>query len=220
MARDSRSSRASRNTPPRRRKTASVFSRPRRSAYEFKPDSAGTSWLKRLYLTKLQRLNMLKWGLYALVCVLMLVIQDVIMSKFSFFGSTTDLVPAAILLITVLVGSEYGSIFVLVASTFYWFSGSAPGAYCVALLCFFGIFATLFRQFHWQRNLGSIVVCAGVALILYELGVFLAGILLGLTLWIRFFRFLITALMTCLILLPLYPLVYKIGQIGGEPWKE
>jgi len=224
MARDSRSSRASRNTrsrqPARRRRTDSVFSRPRRRAYEFKPDSTGTSWLKRLYLTKLQRLNLLKWSLYALVCVLMLVIQDVIMSHFSFFGATTDLAPAAILLITVLVGSEYGSIFVLIASTFYWFSGSAPGAYSIALLCFFGIFATLFRQFHWRRGLGSIVVCAGIALILYELGVFLAGILLGLTSWIRLHRFLITGVMTCLILLPLYPLTYKIGQIGGEPWKE
>ena len=220
MARDSRSSRASRNTQPRRRKTASVFSRPRRSAYEFKPDSAGTSWLKRLYLTKLQRLNMLKWGLYALVCVLMLVIQDVIMSKFSFFGATTDLVPAAILLITVLVGSEYGSIFVLVASTFYWFSGSAPGPYVIAVITFLTIAATLFRQAYWHRSRGAILLCACCAMMLYEVGTFGGAIFMKLTRWDRIGRFLLSGLYGCALMVPLYPLMHKFGSIGGHTWKE
>lgn len=225
MAKNTRNSRASGSGRNRRsgrtaKRSSSIVSRSRRRKYEFKPDEKGASWLKRLYLTRLQRLTLLKWGLYALVCVLLLVIQDVIMSRLSFYGATTDLVPAAILLITVLVGSEYGSIFVLTASTLYWCAGSSPGAYCIALMCFFGIFATLFRQVYWRRGFSSTVLCAGVALMLYELSVFLAGMLMGLTLWDRVFRFLLTGAMSWLIMLPLYPLAYKIGQIGGEPWKE
>ena len=217
-SRNSRNARSS--SASRRRRSGSAFSQPLRRKYEFKPDAKGATWLKKLYLTKLQRLNLLKWSLYGLLCVFLLVIQDVIMSRFSFFGATTDLVPMAVLLITVLVGSEYGSVFVLVASTIYWFSGSAPGAYIIAIMSFFGIFATLLRQMNWRRGLGSIVLCAGGALLLYELGVFLAGILMGLTRWDRIGIFLLTTLLSWILMVPLYPLTYKIGQIGGEPWKE
>lgn len=192
----------------------------RRRKYEFKPDAKGASILKRLYLTRLQRLTLLKWGLYALVCLLCLVVQDVIMSGFSFFKATTDLVPMAVLLITVLVGSELGSVFVLTASTIYWFSGSAPGAYCIALMTFLGIAASLFRQSFWRRGFGSTVLCAGVALVLYEIGIFAVGIFLGLTLWSRIGIFVLTALMSWIVMVPLYPLAYKIGTIGGESWKE
>ena len=190
-----------------------------RKKNEFKPD-AGTGILKNLYMTKLQRLNVLKWTLYALLCVLLLVVQDVIMSRVSILGATTDLTCAGILLITVLVGSEYGSIFVLIASTLYWFSGSAPGAYCIALLSFTGILVTLFRQVYWRQGFSSTVICAGTALMVYEIGIFLAGMLLGLTRWYRFYRFVLTGLMSWATMLPLYPLCFKIGLIGGQPWKE
>lgn len=215
-SRTSGSRRTNRNSP----RSGSAFNQPLRRKYEFKPDSKGPSWLKKLYLTRLQRLNLLKWGLYGLLCVFLLVIQDVIMSRVSIFGATTDLAPMAILLITVLIGSEYGSTFVLIASALYWFSGSAPGAYVIALLTFFGIFGTLFRQLNWRRGLGSTVITAGGTLVLYELGVFLAGILMGLTRWDRIGIFISTALLSWIIMVPLYPLTYKIGQIGGEPWKE
>lgn len=192
----------------------------KRRTYEFKPDAKGPGFLKKLYMTRLQRLNLLKWSLYGLLCVFLVVIQDVIMSRVTIFGTTTDLGAAAILLITILIGSEYGSVFVLVASTVYWLSGSAPGAYCIALMTFIGIFATLLRQLFWRRGLGSTVICAGLALMAYEIGVFLAGMLLGLTLWSRFGAFVTTGLLSWAVMVPLYPLTYKIGLIGGEPWKE
>ena len=203
-----------------RRRSEGLFSRLRQPKYEFRPDTLGSGWLKRLYMTRLQRLNILKWFLYALLCVLLLVLQDVILSRFQVLGATTDLAPAAILLISVLVGAEYGSIFVLVASTLYWFSGSAPGAYCIALLCFASIAVSLFRQAYWRRGFSSTVLCAGVALMVYEAGVFLAGILLGLTQWGRFYRFALTGAMSWAVMIPLYPLCFKIGLIGGQPWKE
>jgi hypothetical protein len=55
---------------------------------------------------------------------------------------------------------------------------------------------------------------------MYEIGVFAAGIFLGLTLWSRFGIFFLTGLMSWIIMVPLYPLAYKIGLIGGETWKE
>ena len=186
---------------------------------EFKPD-ARAGILKNLYITKKQWLNLLRWFLYALLCAVMLVIQDTMMSRVSFYGITTDLAPMIILLITVLVGTDCGSVFVLAASVVYFYSGSAPGAYCIALLTIPGILATMIRQVFWRRGLRSTVLCAGLALMLYEIVLFGIGVITGLTLWNRALIFVFTGLVSWALMMPLYPLVYRIGKIGGEPWKE
>ena len=190
-----------------------------RRKQEFNPDAQGAP-LKKLHLTRQQRLTILKWALYAFVCVFFLVVQDVVMSRFSLFGATTDLAAGVILLITVLIGVENGSLFVLIASVLYVFSGSAPGIYSIATLTFLGVAAALLRQLYLRRGTSTIVLCAGLALLAYEMATFLIGIFLGLTYWGRAGVFVLTAGLTTLVLFPLYPLVYKIGLIGGATWKE
>jgi len=144
----------------------------------------------------------------------------VLMSQFSIFGATTDLPACGILLITVLEGTEIGSIFVLIASTLYYFSGNAPSAFCIGLMTAFGIGATLFRQMFWHRSKGSIILCSAIALTAYELGLFVVGIGSELTHWGRLPSFVLTAVFSCLVLIPLYSLIHKIGLIGGNTWKE
>ncbi len=187
---------------------------------EFRPDKRELTWLKALYLTRLQRLQILRWTLYSAVCLFMLVIQDVIMSRISIFGSTTDLAVSAILLITLIEGSESGSIFVLIASLVYFFSGSSPGAFVVASLSFLGILATLFRQMYLHRNFGSVFLCAGGALVFHELISFVAGLAMGYTMFSRASVFALMGLMSWIAMLPLYPLVSAISKIGGQPWRE
>lgn len=195
--------------------------RVRRTIYpEFKPDTSGVSPFKSLRFTRLQWLQLLRWVAYIGVCVLCLVVQDTIMSRIVIFGGTTDLAVAAMLLITVIEGCDVGSVFILIASTIYYFSGSAPGPYCVGLLTIFGLFASLFRQSVWHRSRGSIVLCAALAAIVYEIGLHVVGMFLGLTLWYRFPRFLVTGLLTAAVMFPLYAIIHRIGQIGGYTWKE
>ena len=126
--------------PARRRRPGNEMSltelfrkRREKDLAEFKPDATSATWVKTMKLTQQQQLRLTKWGLYILTVVLSLVIQDVVMSQFSFFGATTDLPVCAILLITVIEGTEIGSLFVLVASTLYFFSGSTPGPYVSAI---------------------------------------------------------------------------------------
>jgi len=191
-----------------------------RRAAEFKPDAKVSTLGKTLRMTQLQRLRLTKWVLYVLTVVLSLVVQDVLMSQFSIFGATTDLAVCAILLITVIEGSEVGSIFVLIASVLYYFSGSAPGAYSIALLTFLGIGASLLRQMYLHRSRGSVILCSAVAVTGYELGLFVVGLFNELTRFSRLIPFVLTAALSCLALIPLYSLIYKIGMIGGNTWKE
>lgn len=210
--------------PARRAKErtlAELFRRnQRKNRNEFRPDPTASTWLKTRKLTRQQKLRLLKWVLYALIVMMCLVIQDVIMSQFRLFGATTDLAVGAIVLITVIEGTEVGSLFVLIASTLYWFSGSAPTPICIALMTAFGIGATMFRQMFWHRSRGTLTLCACLALTAYELGLFVTGVMQGLTYFGRLPSFLLTSAYTCLVMIPLYTLVYKTGLIGGNTWKE
>ena len=188
--------------------------------YEFKPDPKGTNFLKRLYMTRLQRLTILKWAVYAMTGMLLLVIQDVIMSEVRISGATTDLPVAFILLVGIYEGLENGSVFTLAASLFYWFSGSAPTPICVALLCVLVILIGLFRQLYWHRSFGSIALCVSIAIMLYEMALFVVGLMMGLTIIPRVSIFALTGGFTCITMLPMYPLVRTISKIGGESWNE
>lgn len=188
--------------------------------YEFRPDRTQGSLLSKLYLTKKQRLSLLKWFLFTLVLLTLSVIQDVILCRATLFGAATDLVPCAILMICVILGAETGSVFSLVAAAMYQFSGTAPGYHIIVLIPLLGICAAMFRQGYLRRSFSAEVLCAGLATLLYELALFVLGIFLGYTAIFRVGSFLITAAMSLAVNMALYPLYCVIGKIGGEPWKE
>ena len=197
-----------------------AFMKRRKDSVDFKPDAKVSTWAKTSQLTALQRLRLLKWTLYAAVIVLSLVVQDVVMSQLNLLGGTTDLPVAFILLVGLYEGLENGSVFTLVASLIYWFSGSAPTPVCVGLLCALNIFIGLFRQMYWNRSFGSLTLCAGISIMLYEMLLFALGLFQGLTIMDRVGVFALTGAFTCITMLPMYPLVRVISKIGGESWRE
>ena len=69
----------------------------RRRKNEFRQDTFRKDILGKLLLTKRQRQTFLRWFLFATVCVVALIVQDVIMSRVRIFDTTTDLVPCCIL---------------------------------------------------------------------------------------------------------------------------
>ena len=188
--------------------------------YEFKPDKKQATFLKRLYMTRLQRLQLLKWVLLCAACVGALVIQDVIMSRIHISGATTDLAVCMILLIGLYEGTENGSLFALIASIVYLFSGSAPGPYVIALLTILGVIVAILRQSYLRYSFGSIYLGAVVAVILYEIALFLTGLFLAHTTAGAFPNFLLTGGLGAIVIPVLYPIFTAIGKIGGETWKE
>ena len=188
--------------------------------YEFKPDKQGTSLLSKLYLTQLQRQALLKWALYALVLLVLSLLQDVILCRLSIFGATTDLVPAAILLITVMLGAETGCVFALVSACLYQFSGSAPGYHVIAILTLLGTGASMFRQSYLQRSYNATMLCSGLALVLYEIIIYAVSLVAGLTVLSRLPALLFTVGLSLISLPILHPILCSIEKIGGETWKE
>jgi hypothetical protein len=188
--------------------------------YEFRPDKPLVSWVSKLHLTKLQRGALLKWSMYALLLLALSILQDVVLCRFRLFNATSELLPCAIVLITVMEGSHAGSLFALISSCLYVFSGSAPGAYSLILITFLAIFVCIFRQGFLQKGFAAAMLCTVFAVVVYEAATFVIGLVLGLTFPERWFGFAVTAGFSTLAAPILYPIVLSISAIGGESWKE
>ena len=191
-----------------------------RRKYEFRPDRPQVSFLNKLYLTRQQRFTILRWLLHSLLLVVLSLIQDVVMCQANIFTATTDLVPCAIILMCVQLGAERGSIFSLIAAVLYKFTGTAPDYYVIALIPVLGITAAALRQSFFRRSFSSVILCASVATMAYEIAVFAFGLLFEHTVSMRFFRFLITGGLSLLIYPLLYPATKAIEKIGDRTWKD
>lgn len=187
---------------------------------EFKSDKPYSNFWKRLFLTKKQRKGLLKWTLYSVLLIFLALLQDVVLCKMRIFGATTELVPVGIFLICIIEGAESGSVFTLVASLAYLFSGTAAGPYSMVFITALAIGVTIFRQAFLQKGFGAALVCAGAAVLTYQLLQYLMGLFLDLTHPGRIVGFLTTALLSIVTIPALYPIALSIETIGGEVWKE
>ncbi len=188
--------------------------------YRFRPDPTGAGIWNKLYITPQQRKTALKWGLYGTVCLLCLILQDAFLGRVRLFGGYADLAPAAIILVCVMQGSQSGSLFALIGSMIFVFSGSAPDTFAIAFITVYAVLATLFREQFLRRSFGSAWMCTAAAMVLYELSVYLLGLFFGLTYPGRIGVFAMSAVVTALVVPGLYPVLGWIGKIGGETWKE
>ena len=187
--------------------------------HEFRPDKPKFSLLTYLVLAPSQRRSLLKWGLYTALLILLSVVQDVMLSQVRLFGATSELVPCAIFLICILEGTQNGSIFALISSLLYLFSGTAPGIYSMVAITFCAIGVCILRQAYLQERFSSAMLCVSLAMLCYVLVNFIFGLFLGLTLWSRFYGFLITAVLSLVVVPVLYPVCKAIDKIGGQVWK-
>lgn len=188
--------------------------------YEFRPDKLRSTLASKLYLTPKQRLTILRWFLLCVLLVAVSVLQDVILCRFRLFGATTDLVPCAIILACMILGANTSAVFVLLAALGYQASGSSPGYYVVPLITILAIALSLFRESFLRKSFSSVMLSAGVAVLLYEMLLFVAGLALGSTRPDRWMVFLLTGGLSLITLPVLYPIVKTIAKIGGEAWKE
>ena len=190
------------------------------SKKDFKSDKPYSGFWGKLYLTPKQRKGILKWALYGVLLVVLSLLQDAVLCKFRIMGATTELVPVGIFVICLLEGAESGSIFALVASLLYLFSGTAAGPYTMLFITVLAVGVTIWRQAYLQKGFVAALLCAGAATVSLQMLQFVTGLFLQVTLPGRYVGFLITAGLSVLAIPVLYPIALWIETIGGETWKE
>ena len=188
--------------------------------YEFQPDKPHSNWLNKLQLTKQQQKLALKWCLYALLLIVLSVLQDVVLCRIRILGGTTDLVPCGIFLICILEGSHKGCVFALVASYLYALSGTAPGPQVMVLITAIAVVAAIFRQAYLHLAFPPILLCSCLAMFFYELSVFAFCLFLGSTTLERIVSFGVPVLLSVITIPMIYPIAKAITAIGGETWNE
>ncbi len=188
--------------------------------HEFRMDPDSSGGFGRLLLTKKQRIGLLKWALYSVLCLLALIAQDVVLYRLDILGATTDLVPCLILMIAVMEGVENGSLFSFLAGLVYYCSGSAPGAYVIPVLTAAAVLLAIFRQSYLQEGFLAVAMCAAMGMIFYELCIFGISLLLAQTLLSRVGVLAMTAVLSLVLVPAAYPVLRAIGNIGGETWKD
>ena len=191
-----------------------------RKKHEFKPDRTDSGTLSKLYITKQQRLALLRWFLLGVGLLVLSLVQDVIMSRFRILGATTDLVCGGIFLICLLIGVDSSAVFALTASVLYYFAGFSPGVHCIILLTALGVFLNILRHSYLKKNFFSVVLCACLGLMAYELLCFFFALFVEQTSFDRIGIACMTCLLTGAAMPVLYPIFVSIGKIGGETWKE
>ena len=187
---------------------------------EFRPDREGTGQLNKLWPTPKQQLRALQWLLYGLVCLIGLLLQDVLLYRVNIWGGCTDVVPCLILMVAVMQGAESGSVFALVLSALYYFSGSSAGFYVIPLLTAVAVFVSIFRQAFLRQGFFTLLLCSAMGMVLYELILFGVSLFLKLTVTSRVGAALMTALVSLLAGPVVYPVLRAIGTLGGGTWKE
>lgn len=188
--------------------------------YEFRPDKLRSTLASKLYLTPNQRKTILRWFLFCALLMVASVLQDVILCRFRLFGATTDLVPCTLILICVFLGTNDSCLFVLLGALAYQFSGTSPGYYVVPLITVLALMLSMFRESYLRKSFSSVMLCAVVALLAYEMLLFVTGLAFGNTRLDRWGVFLLTGGLTAIALPILYPIVKTIAKIGGDIWKE
>ena len=188
--------------------------------FDFRPDSDRSVELDKLLLTQRQRFSLLRWVLYGVMCLAGLLLQDAVLCRIDFYGGCTDLVPCIIFVIAAVQGAEQGSIFSLLAAVFYACTGSAPGLHVIPLITVIAVLVAIFRQACLRRGFFSIFLSALLAMFVYEMAIFGAGIFLHRMIAGQLTGMLVTVGLTMVALPALYPLAHAIGRIGGEAWKE
>ena len=191
-----------------------------RRKHEFKPDRTEPGALKKLYLTRLQRLHLLKWSLMGLALLVLSLVQDAVLSRVSIYGATFDLVACGILLGCMLYQPDTAAVFALTSSILYYFSGTAPGVYSIALLTVLGVLICIFRRSYLRRCFSTTLICVGAGMMVYKMAIFIIGLFLGSTTFNRIGAFALSGLLSIATIPVIYPVLTAISNIGGEAWKE
>lgn len=123
--------------------------------------------------------NVLMWTLYALLFLVVLVLQEVIFGKHRFFGVKLSLIPVAVVCICMHVGHEVGAIFALAASLVWCWSGADGGSVGIVTLTVTGILSGYLCDAVFARRLVPALGLSLGAVLFHEGALFLIKFYLG-----------------------------------------
>ena len=123
--------------------------------------------------------NTLMWALYALLFLLVMVLQTVVFGRARFFGAKLSLVPVAVACIAMQCGAERGGAFGLAAGTVWCLSGGDGGGVTLVLLTVCALLSGWFCDCYLNRRLLSAALMSLLSLLVVQGALFAFKFYLG-----------------------------------------
>lgn len=123
--------------------------------------------------------NILMWALYAVLFLLVLVVQTVIFGRARFFGVKLSLVPVCIACVAMHTGSENGALFGLISGAFWMLAGADGGVLYILLFPVCGALAGYLCDRYLNRSLLSAFFMCLMTLCLTQLALFAFRVFVG-----------------------------------------
>ena len=171
---------------------------------------------KYFHLTKRQWQGILKWSLYGLLTLLVVLLQTVVLSQIPVWGIKLTPLPALIVCVCVREGPEKGGLYAVLAALLWCLSGADFGNLSLAVIPVGAILsAVLCRAVLTLRFLPTVLCCLAVTL-LNALVIFAFKLILPPTVALEnLWRVLLPGVLLSMAFVPLhYALVKLISRIG------
>lgn len=169
--------------------------------------------LKRLYLTKKQWRGVLKWSLYSLLFLFLLINESVIFAHFPVHGAKLNLIPAMLLCVCLQEGMNNGGIFCLCANIFCCLASGDYSCVSVAVLTVLPMLAACFCKAYLTKPFFPGWLMALVISLFNEALILVLRFLLARTaienLWL-------VVIPGCVLAALSYPLFYLLARLIGR----
>lgn len=157
----------------------------------------------------------LMWGLYALLFLAVMLIQEVTLGRQRFFGAKLNLMPMIVVLIAMHLGHEVGGLFGLLAGCFYCMAGAEDGSAAILIWTVLAVAAGYLCDLVFPRRFLPALGLSLAALLIHGGAVFLLHVMLDGAPWSLGLRTLVSAGLSLLACPVLYLLCRAIGKVVG-----
>lgn len=171
---------------------------------------------RHLHLTKLQWLGILKWTLYAVLFLFLLITQGVLCAQYPLFGLKLNFLPILLVCVCVREGVEKGGLYCLICAVVMCLTKTDYGSLSVALLTVLAILSAALCHSVLVERLWTVALCCFVTMLVNETAILLFRSVLDRTAFSNLWRVALPASLLSMLLCPLiYVTVRAIGKIGG-----
>ena len=169
--------------------------------------------LDKLYITPRQWLHFLRWALYSLLLLLVIMLQTVVLA--GRVSVCPDFVPMVIVCVCLREGPERGGTFALIASLLWCLSGADQGSVAIAVLTIVPVAGALIsRAVLTNRFIPCLIIAFATVLIEQSIMFFLKFFFNNASGVLFFTKLLPCVLISPLAQPPIYLLVKRIAKIG------
>ena len=171
--------------------------------------------LKYLHLTKLQWRGVLRWSLYSLWFLVILLFQDVVLSQRPVLGAKLSFLPLLLVCVCVREGPEKGGLFALLAALFWCLSGADYGNVSLAVVPIGAILSSILLRSVFQPGILTTALCCLAVGLCNDLLIFGFKLVFS-SVAIRYLwqTLLPGAVLSLCGLLPIYPVVRAIHKLA------